>query len=269
MYRGRVPDQPNENASPVFESNEAAPVLSGPTRVRGRRWVSSRFDWRRVDERSERSSLLRLAISFATMGLAVGVATYFFATVPRSPTLPATVMTAGMLLALTFTIAGSRPRVLFRFHPADLLWGVACGLFLRWLQGWTSGANSLPFPTQSSSFGVAEPSWTPLLVALVVPVVEEAFFRGVVLVCVYQALRRRIGPIASAASAAFVSSGAFVLVHAFPAGLSTAASFQLTAVGLTCSALVLLTGRLGGAIATHLAYNLTFVALSYVGSVFS
>ena len=92
--------------------------------------------------------------------------------------------------------------------------------------------------------------WVMLVMAVVVmaPLVEELFFRGLML----RSLEHRFGRVA----AVLVSSGVFALVH-----FDWILVPGLFAFGLVTSMVVLFTGRLGMAVALHMGFNLTTVVL--------
>ncbi len=95
---------------------------------------------------------------------------------------------------------------------------------------------------------------------------EEFFFRAVILVTAYRLLRRSVGSLAGGMSAALISAGTFVLVHQAFAPLPLAAAFQLSLLGIVCAAVVLSTGRIWGAVLAHVVYNVTFLGLGVMGS---
>jgi membrane protease YdiL (CAAX protease family) len=107
-------------------------------------------------------------------------------------------------------------------------------------------------------FEKAEGPATPILVLFVVvgaPVVEELFFRGLVL----RSLERRFGALA----AVLVSSAVFGMAH--PQPLETKGlvlvMITLTALGCVLGALVVRTGRLGPSILAHATFNAWTAAL--------
>ncbi|MDF2492885.1 MAG: hypothetical protein K0Q58_1463, partial [Microbacterium sp.] len=61
----------------------------------------------------------------------------------------------------------------------------------------------------------------------------------------------------------------FVLLHQLTGSLGAtwAAGAAIALVGLVASALVLVTGRLWGAVITHVVFNASYVALALVGTV--
>lgn len=164
----------------------------------------------------------------------------------------------------------ARPAGLLRLRFSDVIWGIGLGLLLRSVQGSLSGADSLPFPGSGSGAFAQAPRWwmTDVLPTLIVgPFLEEAALRAVLLVTVFQLLRRSVGSLAAGLTALLVSAGAFVCLHAAFSPLTLSDGLQLFAVGATCALLVLLTGRFWGAVVVHIVYNATFLALVTMGSV--
>ncbi|MDR6691215.1 membrane protease YdiL (CAAX protease family) [Microbacterium sp. 1154] len=173
----------------------------------------------------------------------------------------------GMLGAVAFAFRRARPAGLLKLRATDLLWGVGLGLTLRVAQGLASQANSNPFPTSVSSTGGLSASelGNALAAGLAGPLIEEFFFRAVLLVLIYQAFRRSLGHVAAAVTATLASAGVFVCLHAVFASLTLADGLQLFLVGVACSALVLLTGRIWGAVFAHVVYNAILILLGILG----
>ncbi|WP_307452520.1 MULTISPECIES: CPBP family intramembrane glutamic endopeptidase [Microbacterium] len=174
--------------------------------------------------------------------------------------------------AVVFGFSRSRPAGLLRFRSTDALWGIAAGLTLRLLQGATSGAGASAFPTVATPDGTVPIDWwstVALRGALVSPLIEEFFFRAVLLVSLFQLLRRAAGAVAASAASVLATSGAFLLIHVPFEPLGAVAAFQVFVVGVTCGLLVLLTGRIWSAVIIHLAYNTSFLALALVGMILS
>ncbi|WP_375385852.1 type II CAAX prenyl endopeptidase Rce1 family protein [uncultured Microbacterium sp.] len=98
--------------------------------------------------------------------------------------------------------------------------------------------------------------------ALVSPLVEEAFFRGVVVRALGDGLRP-LGRTVAGAVAVAVSTAAFVALHAVSWGGSPPVALLVgtVGVGLGTSILVVVTGRLGGAIVAHIVFNTLGVVL--------
>jgi membrane protease YdiL (CAAX protease family) len=103
-------------------------------------------------------------------------------------------------------------------------------------------------------------------VVAIAPVVEEFFFRAVVLVSVFAILRRPFGHVAAGVSAIVVSTAAFVLVHSLLVGQTPDAVIATALLGAACASLVMLTGRIWGAVLVHAVFNATYVLLALVGT---
>lgn len=229
-----------------------------------------RTDWRQGGRAVRKWDGTVLAVALIGVGVGVvGGGLVSRAAVPWAGFASTLVLWAGMVAAIVFAFARSRPAGLLRFRAIDLLWGVALGLALRVLQGVLSGADVAVFPSAPTLDGSLPASWwltEAVPAAIVAPVVEEFFFRAVVLVCVYQLCRRSLGGVAAGMTALLVSAGGFVLLHASAGGLTLADGVQLFAVGGTCGLLVLLTGRIWGAVLTHVVYNASYLVLVVIGS---
>lgn len=176
----------------------------------------------------------------------------------------------GMTVGITFAFARARPAGLLKITPSDVLWGVSCGLALRVVQGWVSTPSAFPSTGYPGS-SVPMEWWVSTFVpaTMVAPIVEEFFFRALILVTVYQLLRRTVGGLAAGTTALLVSAGLFVIAHAIFTGLSSSESLQLMFVGAVCAALVLLTGRVWAAVVAHVVFNLAFLLLSVAGTLLS
>lgn len=174
---------------------------------------------------------------------------------------------AGMIVPIAIGLSRSRPRGLLRFRAADVVYALALGIALRLLQGVlevaTGGSGALPHA------GAMTGSWwlTGVVVPVAVaPLVEEFFFRGVLLICVYTLVPRAFGPIAASVVALVVSAVAFALAHLVAGAPSGGDLLATAAVGAVCATLVLATGRIWPAVGVHAVYNATGVALAVVGS---
>lgn len=178
----------------------------------------------------------------------------------------------GMLAAVGAAITRARPAALFRFKAIDILWGIGIGLMLRVGAGALEGVNALPFPTLGSpdpAHSVVRWSREVVPTVLVAPVIEELFFRAVLLVAIYQLLRRSVGALAAGLTAALVSAGAFVMLHAVFTAVGFVSALELFALGIACSATVLSTGRIWGAVLMHASYNGCFLVIALIGSFLS
>jgi len=177
-----------------------------------------------------------------------------------------------MGVAVIYALSRARPAGLLRLRAIDLLWGIGVGLGLRALQGWLAGVNLSAFPTIATLDGSSGIAWmftVAVPAVFVAPVLEEFFFRAVVLVGVYQLFRRAVGIGAAATTAVLTSAGAFVLLHAVGGVLALQDGIQLFVVGCACAVLVIVTGRIWGAVLAHVVYNATYIALLVVGSALS
>jgi membrane protease YdiL (CAAX protease family) len=175
----------------------------------------------------------------------------------------------GLAASAALFLVRARPKGLLRFRATDLVWGLGLGLALRLVQGVLERADLRPFPTVQTVGGPFSIGWwleQVVASGVVAPVVEEFFFRAVVLVTIYRLLRRETGAVAAGAAALLCSAGAFVLLHEAFALLSVMAAVQLFFVGAVCGALVLLTGRIWGAVLVHVVYNATFIGLAVIGT---
>lgn len=176
----------------------------------------------------------------------------------------------GMLVPVIYAFMRGRPAGLLKFRPVDLLYAVTLGILLRLLQGWMTDAGSQPFPSATTLDGSLPSDWIVrefIPSALIAPTVEEFFFRTVLLVSIYSVLRRAAGSFAAGFAAVLVSTATFILMHAVDGSLPVVEALTLGAVGLTCSLLVILTGRIWGAVLVHIVYNATMLGLIALGTV--
>lgn len=164
------------------------------------------------------------------------------------------------------TPAGSPPVLGFAFRPIDLLWGIAAGMLLRIL---VSVIEVLVYGSLPAMASGAAPSGSVVIVVSFVlavlaatvfaPVVEELFFRGLLLRSI-----RGSRPGWSAWLAVIVSAALFAALHLVVADTATEAlvtGLGTFLVGLATGAAVVLTGRLGPAIVTHVVFNASLLAL--------
>ncbi|WP_150463149.1 CPBP family intramembrane glutamic endopeptidase [Nesterenkonia ebinurensis] len=188
---------------------------------------------------------------------------------PLGPVVSSLVLYTGMAVPVVIAIRRSRPRGLFRIRWTDILWGLTLGLLLRIVQGWLEVAAGSPgglpaYSTLNGALGGATWLLTGLLIPiLIAPLVEEFLFRGVVLVSVYRTARRGLeaGILAIVASAA-----TFVAIHSVTGINRWDEPTYLFLVGLTCGVLVLLTGRIWGAVFVHIVFNGIWVVLALAGT---
>ncbi|WP_243223294.1 CPBP family intramembrane glutamic endopeptidase [Microbacterium proteolyticum] len=158
---------------------------------------------------------------------------------------------------------------LWAWRSVDVLWGVAAGLALRLLQGISAGEQAFPF---SATLAGSDPEgwWLQQALSSTLggPFVEEFFFRGLIVVLVFRLGRRAGGAIFAAVAGVLVSAVAFALWHAVTAPLSLSDGVQLGVVGATCAVLLLLTGRIWGAVIAHVVYNVSYLVLVVIGTTY-
>jgi len=164
----------------------------------------------------------------------------------------------------------SRPLGLLRFRGLDVVYGVVFGVILRFCQGVIAQSEGGPvsWPSVPSIPGTLPDGFFGDVVGgvAVAPMLEELFFRGVVLVCAYTAVRRWSGRIAGGVAATAISTALFVGAHLLVAPISASDVWALALVGVVAAALVLGTGRIWAAVATHVVFNATGLALVAVGT---
>ncbi|MFG6404076.1 CPBP family intramembrane glutamic endopeptidase [Microbacterium sp. P04] len=254
------------------DADDSGDEESGERRGSGRR----RRSWRRGG-----SSVKRWGwelFGWAVLALGVGTLGSAAATELVGGTLGALLSQLVIWLAfaapVVLAFARSRPRGLLNFRPVDLLYAVVLGGMLRFAQGWlelrAGGNGAWPsYPSLGGSLPsgyLFEELLTPVVIA---PVLEEFFFRGLVLVAVYSAVRRIAGRDVAMFAAAIVSTALFIVAHALVAPLAWDAVVSLALLGLVASLLVLFTGRIWAAVLTHVVYNGIWVALATVGTLLS
>lgn len=211
-----------------------------------------------------------LAVAIVSTGLAASVSTAVaLVDGPLTGVFSAALWWALLMLPVILAIWRFRPAGLLRMKSIDLLWGVGLGLGLRGLQEIASGTTSTSLPSLATLETTPSSTWwitfaIPTLT--LAPLVEELLLRAVVLVIIFQLLRPRVGSLAAGFSAMLVSAGSFVLLHAVFNPLSVVDALVLFTVGAVCAATVLLTGRIWGAVLTHLFYNLSYITVLLAGA---
>jgi hypothetical protein len=219
-----------------------------------------------------------IAIAFMSLGAGVlaGVAVQSFWSSPWAAASATLLVWVGMAVPIAIAFRGSRPAGLLRFRAVDVLYGVALGGLLRLTQGWlevaTGGSGALPVATRID--GAIPASWwltDAAAAVLVAPGIEELFFRGVLLIALFSVLRRPLGALGAGIVALLTVTGVFVIVHALTLELTLPIDelATLALLGVTTGLLVLLTGRLWGAVLVHAMFNATFVLLISVGTALS
>ncbi|MGY3565131.1 CPBP family intramembrane glutamic endopeptidase [Sinomonas sp. RB5] len=183
-----------------------------------------------------------------------------------------------LVLALMLSFAGQTMREAaaflgLRFRAMDLLWGVGIGCLARaadaLIRTVATGSTGLaPQPTLSSIGGIGVQALALGVIAPVViaPILEETYFRGLVL----RSLAAALGRLSAAArwgAAVVITAAAFALVHALLLA-GTPGEAVLTGVStflfaLLAGAVAAATQRLGGAIVGHVVFNGLGVLLTW------
>lgn len=213
-----------------------------------------------------------LAIALIGVGLGVVLGTAVTVLVPAAGGMAATAMLwLGMLVPIVWAFTRARKVGLLRIRFIDLLWGVGLGILLRMAQGWIAvaagGSGELPsYPSIGGSLPSGLVFSDVLAPVVIAPVIEEFFFRAVVLVSLYSLLRRPVGSVVAGGVAVVASTGLFVMLHALSGALSVDAVLSLTLLGLVCGLLVVLTGRIWPAVLVHVVFNASFVVLAVAGT---
>lgn len=253
------------------ETAPSAPTVAAPSRARTRR--AGRTDWR-LGGRTVRP-WRELTLAWACFSLGVGVLLGFVISTswasPWSSFAAMGVLWLSMLVPIVWAFRRSRPVGLLKFRAIDLLYGLTLGVALRIFQGVVSGMSGAgaDFPTFATFDGQLPTMWwltDAASSALIAPVIEEFFFRAVILVALYSALRRPFGKLTAGLAAGLVSTALFVIVHTVGGAIEADAAVTLAAVGATCALLVLLTGRIWGAVLVHIVFNTTYIVLGLVGT---
>ncbi|MCR2764226.1 CPBP family intramembrane metalloprotease [Microbacterium sp. zg.B48] len=153
----------------------------------------------------------------------------------------------------------------------DLLYGVALAGVLRVIQGWLEvaigGSGAIPsYPLVNGQLSSLWWLTDAVSVVVIAPLIEEFFFRGVILVALYTLLRRPFGRVIAGLAAVILSTGLFVLLHGLTGAISTDRLVSVALLGLVCGMLVMLTGRIWGAVLAHVGFNLSFLVISLVGT---
>ncbi|MGZ0711688.1 CPBP family intramembrane glutamic endopeptidase (plasmid) [Coraliomargarita sp. W4R53] len=233
----------------------------------------ARTDWREGGRTVRRWRERTLAVAFISLGAGVLAAAAIETMIDASWTpLAATgLIMLGMAVPVVWAFTRSRPAGLLRFRAVDLLYAVVLGTMLRIASGWLEVAlgGTGAFPSYTTVNGTFGGSWMLTEVvapAVVAPLVEEFFFRAVLLVSLYTVLRRPVGSAAAAITAVVVSSAVFMLVHTLTMDLPTATVLSIGMLGAVCSIVVMLTGRIWGAVLIHAVFNASYIALAIIGT---
>ncbi|MFE1665395.1 CPBP family intramembrane glutamic endopeptidase [Microbacterium sp. P02] len=231
-----------------------------------------RRDWRLGGRTVRRWRERLLAIAFFSLGLGLLAGALLISMLPVTwgPMAATGVLWIGMLVPVVWAFTRSRPIGLLRLRPVDLLYGLAIGAALRIAQGWIELAlgedGALPsYPVIGGNLPSGWLFTDVVSPGLIAPVIEELFFRAVLVVALFTVFRRQVGSLFAGVIALLGSTGVFVLAHGLQPS-EGAGVVGLIMLGATCSALVLLTGRIWGAVLVHAVFNLSFVALAMAGT---
>ncbi|MCZ4069187.1 CPBP family intramembrane metalloprotease [Microbacterium sp. H37-C3] len=247
---------------------------SEPVATTSRRPRHRRVDWRQGGSsvRRWREMMLAWALVSLGAGILLGYLVLWLQPAASWSGLAATAaLWLGMLIPVVLALRVSRPAGLLRFRAADLLIGLGFGIVLRLVQGLIQQGveGQARFPGLLLVDGRLPASWwltDAAAAGLVAPVLEEFFFRGVVLVAVYTLLRRAAGPATAGVAALLVSTAVFLVSHLVGGALGVDGVLSIALVGVVCAGLVLLTGRIWTGVVAHVVFNLSGVGLAFVGA---
>ena len=156
------------------------------------------------------------------------------------------------------------------FKLIDVVWGIGIALLMR------AGVFALQtlimgMPSPGAGNGIQiDRNFLPMLLGLIVPVliapvIEEMFFRGLLLRSLGNQLEAwKVSPRISVVIAILVSSALFGAVHILnmPSGPFVLFVFSYTAIfGIALAILSTATGRIGGAIVAHVIFNALVLVL--------
>jgi membrane protease YdiL (CAAX protease family) len=253
---------------PAPETDAATDIAPQGGRTRARRQPS----WRSGSSTAEPWNLRLLLIAIIGLGAGIAVSSFAESAFLAAGWVVRTAIWAGMAVPIVIAFARSRPRALLHFRPQDLLYGFAVGIVLRLAQGWleVAAGGSTGFPSLPL-IGEQVPAdiWftyglSPVVIA---PLLEEFFFRGVVLVSVFVVLRSNYRRSTALFAASVVSVALFVIAHTVTITSTWDEIASLALLGAACAAMVATTGRIWGAVITHVVYNLIFAALAVAGTI--
>lgn len=150
-----------------------------------------------------------------------------------------------------------------RFTWVDALFGLGIGLIARA----AASVVEIAFYGRMSGLGVTfgetvyDGWWvfgTLLAPVLLAPVIEELFFRGLVLRSAIGITSSVLPRISAAAISVLISAGSFTALHLAEVSNGTAAAvlgISTLTFGLCSATLAAVTGRTGGSIVAHVTYN--------------
>jgi uncharacterized protein len=173
-------------------------------------------------------------------------------------------LVAATAVAVTVSRRHARDALGLRsLRVADVVLGLAFGLLAR-------AVVELLAPTAGSLAGpFGAPADLPVVIVIVAgavlvsPVVEELFFRGIVLRALQSGCRGPLGRATATGVAVAVSTAAFVSLHLVTAGAAVPIGLLAgtVVVGVGCGILSAVTGRLYAPLIAHVVFNLLGVVL--------
>lgn len=246
---------------------DSAPADASRRQRESRR--SLRGDWRAPQSSGLTLDLRVLAVVLLAGGAGILVAVLVRQSSGAPALLSLAVLWVGLLASIIFAFTTLRLPGLLHFRLSDIVWGAGTALLFRFALSIASHTNADPFPSSASLGDGNAAQWVmneALPAALPGPLLEEMFFRGILLVIVFRLAHARAGTVAAGVAATLISAGGFVCLHAAFSPLLFEDALGLLALGAVCSILVLLTGRIWGAVVMHITYNGTYLAAVALGA---
>ncbi|MFD5213438.1 type II CAAX prenyl endopeptidase Rce1 family protein [Microbacterium sp. NPDC058345] len=232
------------------------------------RRARQRHDWRDGGRTVKAWDESVLAIALVSLGISLLVAAAIRASDSAliSALVADGVVLIGMLTAVVIAFLRARPKPLLRIRGVDVVYGLGFGLILRMVQGWlevAAGASgALPAAPYEGAWAFAGLG----ALSLAGPLIEEVFLRGVLLVTAYSVVRRMTSAAPAMITALLLSATASAVVHAWTGGTAWEAWLTPLIVALSCGALVMMTGRIWGAVFVHLVFSATHAVLAFAGA---
>lgn len=217
-------------------------------------------------------------LGWALIGLGVGVLSGAiiarFVAPAAGEVLPALALWTCLGVPVILAFRRMAPRPLLQPRVSDIVIGLTLGLTLRLADGWIAAGFGSPEPWPSYAiidgrFPLGDAGVDLVMAGLIGPTIEELFFRGLILVAIFTALRRPAGRVAATIAAVLISTGLFVLSHSLGPSVTLPEALSLTLLALITAFFVFFTGRIWPAVLIHAVYNLSWVALATVGTLVS
>ncbi|MFJ4037429.1 lysostaphin resistance A-like protein [Microbacterium sp. NPDC090007] len=187
-----------------------------------------------------------------------------------APALTQAMVWIALAVPVLLGLRRARPRGLLGIRAIDLAAGLLLGVLVRGVQGLIEGARGVPaaWPALVTTDGrIPTGFWAEAAAGTIVtPVVEELFFRGVVLICLVVLLRPIAGHRPAVVASIAGSTTLFVIAHALTAPRDGADLMTLAVLGAVAGVLTTATGRLAPAVVMHVVFNATGFALLAIGT---